>query len=946
MMTNRRYEPLSYRPFRTQPLLADGLLAVARPGGNLLERVSEGLFRVAAEAGDVADRQAARAGALAGQRAALNGRPHAGFDQPAGAGEGSGQGQQLTGKRAEKAARAKAYLMEKHGVSNEFASGLVGQFAQESGFNTRAVNPGDGTDGSDSIGIAQWNGKRARALRQFAAARGKPADDFETQLDFVMHELGTTEKAVGNRLRAARTVEEATAAAIGYERPRGWTPENPKGGHGWSNRLAAAQSVYGVPAAGSGAGSQGADNIKTGSTPSAAAGSPAQLSGGTFRPTGRDTVYGRAYDEAGAKTYVQLVETEMRSTTSQLFAQHRDDPVALAKALDDNRADMLKQHVFPEIEGDFEVAYGQMAERFLGQARENLARKTEAQDKAAFFERTSALETDQQRQLADFDPGSADAADAIASSQAALDAHYDDAVRRGVLDPDSAAKAKLVSRRNAALGYYGKQAEALDAAGIAEMRKEMERDFAGGGIPGLDGDGWATLDTGLKKLEAQKRSEADRITTDFRKRGDAMAARIVAGYDVDPAELSKMMLESGDTPAGKEAMQETFAKISAGRFLRDMSVKQGETYVAGLKKQYGDQATDSQLRTLAFADGMLQQKKKAIATDSVSYAEAHNIVPATPFLTDAETADDLAATMERRVETAADAARELGTAPRYLKAGEAKALADAVKADPTRGVSIAGAIVAGAGDKAPAVLSEFGTDAPMIAEAGAIIAFGGSARAAEDVIGGYGKDPAGKALKDMKPATTAENFRAVTGNSMALTAKDASRINRAASAITRKRVNEMGIDPTSDEAVAIHTQAIHEAAGAVFDRGVQFGGFTDFGGGIFTSGSKVLVPSSIRADAFGDVLAAITDADLNALPIKPKAGISFFMSTQSRAPRSLAATLADGVPVAVPGGYAFALGDPTGDDPQFIMGEDGNVFVLDIEAMRDRLAPRVPGAFR
>ncbi|RUT96469.1 hypothetical protein, partial [Mesorhizobium sp. M7A.T.Ca.TU.009.02.1.1] len=78
-MVTKRLEPVSYRPFQVEPVLADGLLPVARQGGELLQRASEGLFRMAAQAGQIADRQAARQGALAGEQAALAGRPNASF---------------------------------------------------------------------------------------------------------------------------------------------------------------------------------------------------------------------------------------------------------------------------------------------------------------------------------------------------------------------------------------------------------------------------------------------------------------------------------------------------------------------------------------------------------------------------------------------------------------------------------------------------------------------------------------------------------------------------------------------------------------------------------------------------------------------------------------------------------------------------------------------------
>ncbi|CDX54578.1 hypothetical protein MPL1032_190159 [Mesorhizobium plurifarium] len=952
-MANRQREPVSYRPFRTQPLLADGLLAVNRPDGSLLARTSEALFSMADQFGARADRQAEREGALAGEQAALAGAPSAGFEP--GTDPASVQltgGKQLTGTQAQKAAQAKAYLMSKHGWSNAAASGMVGQISQESAFNTNAVNAGDGNDGSDSIGMGQWNGRRARALRAFAAQQGKPVNDFETQLDFIVHELGTTEKGVGNRLKAARTVEEATAAAIGYERPKGWTPDNPQGGHGWANRLAAARSVYGFPVAGGTATAVAApaDGDKTASTtPEAGAGTPDKftIGGGTFRPTGADTIYGRAYDEAGAKTYLQMVDNEMRSTTDQVFQKYKDDPVKLQQAFTDLKGQLAKDHIFPQIRADFEVGYDRLANAYMGQARDNLARKVQAQDRADFIDRTSQLETDQQRRLASFDAGSEEAANAVAADQAAIDDHYDDAVRRGVLDADDAEKAKIVSRRNSALAYYDKQAQALDADGVASMKKEMTTDFADGGIAGLDGDGWATLSAHLDRTERAKRSQAVRQEKDFQKRGDAMALRLQQGLEIDPAELSKLMLDTSTTPGGKAIMQETFAKISAARSINDMSLQDATAHVAGLRKQYGQDATAGQARTLAFAEKMLAEKRKAITTDSVSYAEKQGIVPATPNLTDASTPEDMTAIVSQRAQSAEDAAKELGVAPRYLKAGEALAVSKAIKANPEQGAAMAGAIVAGAGEAAPLVLSEFGKDAPMIAEAGAIIAANGSQRAAEDVIAGYGKDAGGKQLKGLKPDAAQASFRGVIGSALAAQPEDALQIGRAAAAIARKRIADEQLDPTSDEAIAVHDQAVQEAAGAVYDRGVQYGGFTDTGGGWFSRGAKVWVPNDIRADRFDDLIDAVTDDDLATLAVKPKGGIGVAgRFGTGRVKQGMAATLQGARPVAVNGGFAFALGDPAGDDPQWIMGSDGKPFVLDLLALRDRLAPRVPGAFR
>ena len=143
----------------------------------------------------------------------------------------------------ENARYAYNYLKQKYGYSDAQAAGIVGNLMQESTFNTGARNKGDGRDGSDSIGIGQWNGDRAINLHGYAKATGRDVSNIDTQLDFIHHELGGAERRAGDMLRSAKTPEEATRAMIAYERPQGFKWNNPTAGHGWDNRLTHAVSA-------------------------------------------------------------------------------------------------------------------------------------------------------------------------------------------------------------------------------------------------------------------------------------------------------------------------------------------------------------------------------------------------------------------------------------------------------------------------------------------------------------------------------------------------------------------------------------------------------------------------------------------------------------------------------------------------------------------------------
>ena len=150
------------------------------------------------------------------------------------------------------------------------AAAIVGNLQQESysRLDPNALRKNDAGPGNHSMGIAQWNRERLGALRDFAKQKGKPWNDFQTQLEFVQSELTGTESRVGKALKGAGDISAATAAFVGYERPQGWSLNNPTGAHGWENRLANAEALFGgsTPAysAGPGRGSMAGYRIPRG----------------------------------------------------------------------------------------------------------------------------------------------------------------------------------------------------------------------------------------------------------------------------------------------------------------------------------------------------------------------------------------------------------------------------------------------------------------------------------------------------------------------------------------------------------------------------------------------------------------------------------------------------------------------------------------------------------
>ncbi|WP_433526601.1 phage tail tip lysozyme [Nocardia pseudovaccinii] len=121
-----------------------------------------------------------------------------------------GAGQKVTASEIYK------YLLSK-GFTPAQAAGILGNMQVESGFDTGAYNPGEG-----AIGLCQWEGGRRANLEAFAASQGRSVTDWQTQVDFMIHELkGSESNAYGHLTSASSAGAAAAAFDQYYERSSG-----------------------------------------------------------------------------------------------------------------------------------------------------------------------------------------------------------------------------------------------------------------------------------------------------------------------------------------------------------------------------------------------------------------------------------------------------------------------------------------------------------------------------------------------------------------------------------------------------------------------------------------------------------------------------------------------------------------------------------------------------
>jgi len=112
-----------------------------------------------------------------------------------------------------------AAFLKGKGLSDAAVAGILGNLQEESSLNPDAYNGNEG-----AIGIAQWEGGRRTALQAFARANGTSETDLNTQLNFLWHELNTSERSSLSAIQSASSASEAAAIwDEKYERSAGTT---------------------------------------------------------------------------------------------------------------------------------------------------------------------------------------------------------------------------------------------------------------------------------------------------------------------------------------------------------------------------------------------------------------------------------------------------------------------------------------------------------------------------------------------------------------------------------------------------------------------------------------------------------------------------------------------------------------------------------------------------
>ncbi|WP_295805941.1 hypothetical protein [uncultured Nitratireductor sp.] len=915
-MANKRRQPVSYRQFKASPVLAEGLLGVARSGGELEEKVAQAFFRMGTAQGARNDRRAEAAGRLAGQMDALENRPSISVEGGAAASTRIAPGQPFKTNDP----IAEDLPPEGRAFLNAIAGGESGgrynvRYTPKGGalFDDLSRHPGimeDGPHGkSSAAGRYQftqttWNrmgggdfspvnqDRRAWQLAQQDYQRNTGRDllgDLQTGgLDGkILSALSPTWAAFNhNRPRHIATYQDSllrfagqgTAAPTGGPAPETVAPE-----------VQAPKIV---------------------------------VKGGTFRPTGSDTIYGRAYDAAGTKTYLQALDVEMQQTQAQVYERFKDDPATMADAFEALKGEQIQNHVFDEIRADYEMAFDRGAGTYVMQAQKRLEQKREADNRTAYLERTTELEESQNRALAALDPENPATVAALQRTQAALDDHYDAAVSHGIIDQNAAGTAKRRSQGRTASGFYLHQAAGLDAEGVTVLRETMRKDYGAGKLTGIDGEAWSKLDGQLENLAEQKQRAETQAAKDLAERGAKLTQRVEQGFVADPDALAKLQLDANTAPDGPEIVDTTLKILDTAEVIRDRTLPEARAHVAEMRASLGKNPDASDLAAVTYGEGRIAELEEMVAKDAVGYEVATGRTRLEPI--DTSSPDGLRESLTLRRNQMEGIARRYNRPLEVLRPGERAALARSLAENPEGFPDFVVALRDVFGERAPTVLAEISEDAPPLAHAAGVAVATGDMSVAQDVSAALSAKAQG-IYKAKLP--TASKFAAAAGPTFAgaLSFLDRTRSATLSTAqlIFERDANMMGFDPAKIDdpdapAGQAWQRALDRALGGATVGGERTGGLgqvNDF---------PIVVPPGMAAETPQRLIGGITEGDLSRLPpIRSANGVPV-TARQLRQARLV--TVGDGR-------YRVALGEPNGWDPQWVIGEDGDFWLLDLKAL-------------
>ncbi len=661
-----------------------------------------------------------------------------------------------------------------------------------------------------------------------------------------------------------------------------------------------------------------------------------------FRPTGGSTIAETTYDQAATATYIDKLDARVSRETREAYQLWSQDPQRAPSQLKEN-LDKIRESVladsFPDIRGQVEARFERLRLPLEMQAQSDTLERARDGARAALVTRSAEATTTIARLAVNPDDPASQAA--IRQERATIHAGYDRAAANGDITQEKAASLKLAADRDIAMRVGMTRVEQLKSvADVDASEKRLDQEFSSGKLKSMSDDAYDAIKKGLEQRRRQLVTEGNRDATLITKRLDSIVEREKQGLAIPPQELEELKLAAAKSDQGMAAFEMMERKRELARRLRGQTPEEIDAFGRVMRDQLrvsGGTASVGQNELIGFIDTMADDKRKALATAPLREADRTGLIKVAPF--DPSNTEQLEISTARRVAEARAVARANGREVIYFDPGEVDRVKAVVAQGGDQALGTLQKMIAGAGKDAPAMLAEIGNGAPELAHAGGLLRSGIPQQRdlARDVLEGVRiKAQPGAKLPNVPLAEDDDAFKTVFGSSLSDQPEDRERIRATARAVFAVRAARSNIDAKTSEGTDLLKQVYREVGGRVKVGRDEYGGVDGYKPGWFSSRVQIVLPQDVKAGRFGDILGALTDADL--------AGLPGGGPIDAEGKPLKASTLARSYPVRTSSGWRFAA-SPDETDRKWLKGSDGKPFTLDLDALGGRLRSRVPDAF-
>lgn len=647
-----------------------------------------------------------------------------------------------------------------------------------------------------------------------------------------------------------------------------------------------------------------------------------------FRTRADGTIYSEAFNRTGLDIAEARLKTSLEQQIDGLEEQHAASPQALAKGIDGVVSGTLT-NAPAELRPKLQMWAGHKRLVAMRSAQRELISRTRAEAAAAQqLELTEGFKTLSQMSFKLGLDGEADQVlgERVAALSAVLGRKGADG--RPLLDPKAAARMLDGIKSTVAEARLKGAFDRLETPEAkVDFLRRLDDDFKNSrGLPGQFGlDKYESL---RSELEGEmRRAEAGRGVVRRALANQIKTIQQAAEQGLPPApdDLVKLRAATAATPelAADLAQAEATLRFTSG--FRRLPPLEQESWIEQERlrlMEAGVRTGGAELERLKMAEKLTQEARTQIKTDPLGWSSRTGLVEVAPLNLSGPTT--VAASLPQRIAQAETIARVYDQEPKYLRPDEARRLTALAAGGGKDLLEVVDALSA-AGPEASrrmfAELNEAGS--ATLAAIGGHVQEIGRSRVAQDVADGVALSRT-KDFKLINPTEKGRREMALEVHQGALNGFPKQEQALSDAANYAHAVRAQGKGKTEDREA--WKQAFRELLGERVVGGETYGGIARY------RGQAIVVPPDLKQDAMPELMRSIELGDFEVPPM-----------TAGRRTASAAAIRQAKLVPAGAGRFYLNIGDD--DAPEWLANAEGGKFVLDMKALKPRLAPRRPDLY-